>query len=438
MAIDPRISLMGKVTDAGAAIATGQATGERFRTQGVREQILNQQAQIGQQSIQENAQAQAATQGAYMNQLATGLKSKPLDQRAAIIAQQLPFMAQMGLNPADILSQDLSDTGLDGVIAQTQPFIAAKTGVASAGQREFESLISGFSKEEQEEARRVKAGLVPRAVTKADTVVTMPDGTKRVFDEQTNTFSLPIELNEEGSQVVSTPEEQIGQKIGAEVQEVTEVGAAETDVAIDKQRRLNELALDKELAETDMTDFNVRRKTFIKQGVAAKESLPNINRMIELNDRVITGGATALTKAVTDFLGMTSGDLGEFNRRSGELVLSTIRQLGANPTEGERSFLEKIQPAVGQSNEVNSSILKDLLVIAERQSSRAKKLSANPKLDPNDLVLSEPDFLPSFNGASVSTQQTPTDVTQQTTVTTVDPITGTVDTDAYVESLFDF
>lgn len=39
-----------------------------------------------------------------------------------------------------------------------------------ASQREFESLISGFSPEEQEKARRVKAGLEARAVGKAPTI----------------------------------------------------------------------------------------------------------------------------------------------------------------------------------------------------------------------------------------------------------------------------
>ena len=75
--------------------------------------------------------------------------------------------------------------------------------------------------------------------------------------------------------------------------EEVKTAEAMVDVDIDKQRRLAELELDRELAATDMKDFNVRRKTFINQGVAAKQTIPNINRMIELNDRIITGGATS-------------------------------------------------------------------------------------------------------------------------------------------------
>ena len=180
-------------------------------------------------------------------------------------------------------------------------------------------------------------------------------------------------------------------------------------VDVNKARKLAEVALDAELKLSDMTDLSVRRKAYVTQGAAAKDSIPNIGRMIQINDRVMTGGATAFTKGITDFLGMTSADLGEFNRASGELVLSTIRALGANPTEGERAFLEKIQPSVGQSPEVNAVILKNLMAISERQVARARLLQSSKELDPNDMILSEPDFVqlygPDVNPAEAAPAQ---------------------------------
>ena len=117
MAIDPRISLAGQVTDVAGNITSGLANRNTQRTQGVREQILSQQAQAG-------AMQNAQTQGAYVNQLATNLLNEPLDERAAIVAQQLPLLSQMGIDPQKIIGGNLSDQGLQGVIAQTQPFVS--------------------------------------------------------------------------------------------------------------------------------------------------------------------------------------------------------------------------------------------------------------------------------------------------------------------------
>ena len=367
-----------------------------------------------------------------MSSLLTGLKSLPLDQRASVMAQRMTMLQELGFGAEDILTQDMTDVGLDQTINGLAPFIAGQKPAVSAGQREFESLIKDFSPEDQVKARRTKAGLDARAVTKADTIVTMPDGSKRIFDEGAKTFSGPIEVDAEGNETVSTAEVQLDDKVGAAITETTEVGAAVTDVEVERQKKLNEVAIDKELRLTDMKDLKVRRKAFISQGAAAKDSITNIGRMQEINNRIITGGATAITKAMTDFLGMTSADLGEFNRRSGELVLSTIRQLGANPTEGERSFLERIQPAVGQSAEVNSAILSDLMTISQRQVERSRKVAADPSVDPNVLILNEPDFVPSFNGGQ--SQQAPQQVQQQTTLP-VDT-SGNLDTDAYIDNLF--
>lgn len=51
----------------------------------------------------------------------------------------------------------------------------AKTGNTPAGLQEFGALISGLPPEEQENAKRIKLGLMPRAVGKADHVVNVGD-----------------------------------------------------------------------------------------------------------------------------------------------------------------------------------------------------------------------------------------------------------------------
>lgn len=80
----------------------------------------------------------------------------------------------------------------------------SQTGNTPAGLQEFATLISGLSAEEQENAKRIKLGLVPRAVGKADHVVNVGDVPHMVsYDSQGNPSMSPITLST-GEQV--TPE----------------------------------------------------------------------------------------------------------------------------------------------------------------------------------------------------------------------------------------
>jgi len=446
MAVRPDIALQAQGINPTAALAGGQQTAEDIKTAGIRQAMLNQQAantvlesgllkqrqETGELQIQEAQRQQSSAKSLIMNQLFKQLKKTPIAQRAGVASAAIPSLQGFGITPEQIGQLDVSDEGLDQGIAATSVFTQQQQG-STAAQKDFQFFQSIIedpnSTPEQIRAAKIGQGTEASA-GRGQLRETGVPGVFQVFDSNNNTLSAPMKRNSSGNLIPLTREEQLAAGLAERVEETEVIGEAETQVAVEKQRRLDEIALDKELKATDMKDFKVRRKTFIDQGVGAKDSLPNINRMIELNDRVITGGATALTKAVTDFMGMTSADLGEFNRRSGELVLSTIRQLGANPTEGERAFLELIQPSVGQSSEVNAAILADLKRIAERQAARAKKLQSNPDLDPNDLILNEPEFIAEFNGAP---QQGPATQPASAPVIRDD---GSLDNEAYTNSLF--
>ena len=410
MAIDNRLSLAAQPTNLQAAITGGLSLGENLRNSGVRDAVLRQQEEVGAQTIQQNKVVQQQQKAAFMNKLATGLKSVPIANRAAIISQQMGMMETMGFDRADILSQGLSDKDLDQVIAGTRASAAAPQQPTSGMQdfQFYQDIIENpNSTPDQVQAAKIQQGT--QANAGRSQIKEVSPGVFQSYDPNSNVFGPVYRVEPDGTQVPLTREEQNKLASGELSNTATAVGAAETAVAVDKQRKLDEIALDAELKMSDMTDLGVRRKAYVTQGAAAKDLIPNIGRMIQINDRVMTSGATAFTKGITDFLGMTSADLGEFNRASGELVLSTIRALGANPTEGERAFLEKIQPSVGQSPEVNAAILKNLMAISERQVARARLLQSNKGLDPNDMILSEPDFVqlygPDVNPAEAAPAQ---------------------------------
>ena len=92
MAIDNRLSLAAQPTNLQAAITGGLSLGENLRNSGVRDAVLRQQEQVGAQTIQQNKVVQQQQKTAFMNKLATGLKSVPIANRAAIISQQMGMM----------------------------------------------------------------------------------------------------------------------------------------------------------------------------------------------------------------------------------------------------------------------------------------------------------------------------------------------------------
>ena len=395
MAIDNRLSLAAQPTNLQAAITGGLSLGENLRNSGVRDAVLRQQEQVGAQTIQQNKVVQQQQKSAFMYKLATGLKSVPIANRAAIISQQMGMMETMGFDRADILSQGLTDKDLDQVIVGTQASAAALQQKPTSGMQDFQFyqdiIENPNSTPDQIQAAKIQQGT--QANVGRSQIEEVSPGVFQSYNPNTEVFGPVYRVEPDGTQVPLTREEQ-NKLVNTELAStVTTVGEAETKVAVDKEEKLKRVALDADIKLNDMTDLKVRRSKYISQGAVAKDQIPDIGRMIQINERVMTGGATALTKAVTDFFGMTSADLGEFNRASGELVLSTIRALGANPTEGERNFLTDIQPNIGQSPEVNAKILKNLMTIFERQVARARLLQSSKTLDPSEMILNEPKFV---------------------------------------------
>jgi len=131
------------------------------------------------------------------------------------------------------------------------------------------------------------------------------------------------------------------------------------------------------------------RNEYIRQGRVAKEMMPKTLDLLRLNELIESGGFAANKKAVSDWLGVTNADPGLFNAKAGKLILDNIRALGANPTEGERAFLEKITPSIRQGKAVNKAILEDMYEVQKRQVDRARWLANNPNSAVDDYFFME-------------------------------------------------
>lgn len=92
---------------------------------------------------------------------------------------------------------------------------------------------------------------------------------------------------------------------------------------------------------------------FVEVGVSAYERLPQVNRGIDLLDRVRTGGLTARSKVITDFFGTTSGDVAELNKILAGNVLTGLSVFTGAISEGERAFLERMETNLASGGEFN-------------------------------------------------------------------------------------
>ena len=131
---------------------------------------------------------------------------------------------------------------------------------------------------------------------------------------------------------------------------------------------------------------------FKKTGLAARDMLPKIDKMIDLVNAVETGKTAPARKLMADIFNLKSqeaADLGLLNSMAGQMVLGQIRMLGANPTEGERKFLTDITASIEQGNEINSAVLNQLREVTQNQFERARMLSKNPGMTLDDILLLE-------------------------------------------------
>lgn len=168
--------------------------------------------------------------------------------------------------------------------------------------------------------------------------------------------------------------------------------------------RVNQTAAESGAKTTAEKNAQIRTD-YIKQGSAAKSMIPKIKKLLELNDAISTGKTAKARKFFGDLFNVTDPDLGQFNALAGQLVLDNIRALGANPTEGERAFLQQITPSIEQGSEVNEAILNDILEVQKRQVERAKWLVNNPGKSIEEYLITEEDFIPSSLGSTDSAQE---------------------------------
>jgi len=244
---------------------------------------------------------------------------------------------------------------------------------------------------------RVLAGDTAGALNMLTSITSGVDQLKQQTDTPDQREFAQFQAMPEDTEKQRTEKKQFGQLIGA----ITKLKERLTPEQIIAEKRAEGLGT------TRGKKGEEARQVAIQQARTARPMIKNLDRMTKLNDAILSGKTAAARKMFGDVFGVTDPDLGEFNSRAGKLVLSQIRMLGANPTEGERAFLTEIAPSISQSGGVNAVILKDLKEIAERQVARGKWLVNNRDKDMEDFFLfnEQDEFVGSSGGQAAPAQQ---------------------------------
>jgi hypothetical protein len=196
---------------------------------------LNQQ--LGQQRIQAGALSQRAGEQQFgssqdlertkfLNNAGKALLQIDESQWPAVVDRILPQAERMGV-PVDQLDlSQMNRQNIQELVSSTSQFLSDPSKLTAA-QQEFASLTEGFSEEEQSKARRVKAGLAPRATGSAAQTIAATGSAEDVAASEL-TLSKGRESGKLQAQLALKPK--IEQAVSLAREEARERGELLTDI----------------------------------------------------------------------------------------------------------------------------------------------------------------------------------------------------------------
>jgi hypothetical protein len=367
MAIDSRLSLATTPTNLHAAITGGLQTGETIRNSGVRDEILRQQEQIGAQTVQQNKVVQAQQKGAYMKQLSIGLKKAPVGKRASIVSQQMNLMQEMGFDPSEVMTMDLSDTGLDQTIASNQAMNTAPKQQPTAGMQDFqfyqEIIENPNSTPDQVQAAKIKQGT--QANVGRSQIEEVSDGVFQSYNPNTEVFGPVYRVEPDGTQVPLTRKEQNELNNKERSNTVTTVGQAQTAVDVDKAGQLSGIEIEEQRIMAETT-ARIQRSSTLKadystksrQSASSAVKLSEAMQLSKTSDQGLTGTAKLYLSRlfpsidVSNESALDSALLG--------LALDGLQQFSGPTTDFEFGIVQRISGSLLGSAEANQARISSL------------------------------------------------------------------------------
>lgn len=249
--------------------------------------------------------------------------SLPAEQRAQMYPQMADTARKLNF---PVPQGGWDDAYLPGI----EKLASFAGGGQSAGLGEFRALTSGLSPEDAENARRIKLGLAPRAVTGAAKSVTLEDenGVPRTFtfDPTTRSYT-PSGLVGRQKEVEAGAIENA--KIGAQIGNAGRITAIEADRAGAVETAKTRAQQAGEKTERDRSNASAYRVyeqglKGLTGGLDAAETGPIIGRLPALtaNQQVAQGGVDAMAPILKQMF--RSAGEGTFTDKDQELLLSML------------------------------------------------------------------------------------------------------------------
>ena len=130
----------------------------------------------------------------------------------------------------------------------------------------------------------------------------------------------------------------------------------ETERGIQQRLDISEAQI---IQESD--NFSDLRSAAAQRLPVVESTLTDVNDLLEIVEVIDQGGSLVpLMNTIERILGTEETDPGKLRIIAKELLVGRIKSFGANPTEGERQYLEQLIPALENAKGVNKAILNRL------------------------------------------------------------------------------
>lgn len=314
-----------------------------------------QQFAANKQEMQKQDNAMNVQALKFAHDTAVQLKAAPVEQRAQIVSTALPQLQKMGIDVQGMnLDQHLDDNSLDSFISATKPYTVVP-GQRIAGPRVVgnETIIdkngTAYAQSRVFDQGSGKMNIVETALGPSSSI------TNRMGQTADDQYTTALRLKQ--------------QQDAYAAQKELEVAGGKAQIGVNTAAPLE---AEKKAAE--------QRSTYKTQAVAAAENIPTLERAIDLNSKVVTGGSQSALQAAANYLGIASSDPGELRSLLNQNILGQLKStFGGNPTEGERAALGQAQASFDQSGYVNKSLLDNALKLARMRVNRGKQAAYKDK-----------------------------------------------------------
>jgi len=140
-----------------------------------------------------------------------------------------------------------------------------------------------------------------------------------------------------------------------------ETAGGKTERVIEEAKAKTKLDITKAQTIKESDNFSDQRSAAAKRLPMVEETLTDVNDLLEVVEVIEQGGSLVpLMNNIERILGYEEKDPGKLRIVAKEILVGRIKSFGANPTEGERQYLEQLIPLLENSKEVNKAILERL------------------------------------------------------------------------------